>query len=164
LKIAIVFVKGREGQSRGRRGWRRRPHRGGVPVPVPKLKPSACASDCTIPWPTEGLDPEEVVAEAHHQRPQPRRQCSRKAAKKIQLYLTNFSWLWLLWLLLAFWSPERRAVNHMDTIKWKGTSNGNRQHASIVRAVWDRRKMLKSWNPRTQKICAAISTKTSIEC
>nr|XP_043067634.1 serine-rich adhesin for platelets [Drosophila bipectinata] len=31
--------------------------------------------------------------------------------------------------------PEWSAVNHMDTIKWKGTSNGNHQHASIVRAV-----------------------------
>jgi len=57
---------------------------------VPKLKPSACASDCTIPWPTEGLDPEEVVAEAHHQRPQPRRQCSRKAAKKNPIVFNEF--------------------------------------------------------------------------
>lgn len=114
------------------------PHRGGVPVPSAKVKAKClclCCSDCTIPGPTEGSqDPEEVVAEAHHQRPQQRRQCGRKAAQKIQLYLTNFS-LPLLLLRPAFWGPERRAVNHMDTIKWKGTSNGNRQHASIVRAV-----------------------------
>ncbi|EDX13245.1 GD18812 [Drosophila simulans] len=54
------------------------PHRGGVPVPSAKVKAKClclclCSSDCTIPGPTEGSrDPEEVVAEAHHQRPQPR--------------------------------------------------------------------------------------------
>lgn len=34
----------------------------------------------------------------------------------------------------AGWPKVRCAVNHMDTIKWKGIGYGNQQHASIARA------------------------------